>query len=152
MAASGRGAEQPDHDRLLGNGRFLQREESLADRACLLRRRRVSGGLLLWEGGGGSGLRRTEKSSIRRRGQDGQGVADADNDICYAGAQALLPGWPHCQSERVQNQITGRRLSIGARYDQYEYLDEKRRALELWERRLLEIVEGRKASGERWLG
>ena len=35
-------------------------------------------------------------------------------------------------------------------YNEYEFLDEKRRALALWERRLLEIVEGRPASGERW--
>jgi integrase len=35
-------------------------------------------------------------------------------------------------------------------YSTYDYLPEKRRALELWEKRLLEIVEGRKPSGLRW--
>jgi len=35
-------------------------------------------------------------------------------------------------------------------YSTYDYLPEKRRALELWEQRLLEIVEGRKPSGLRW--
>jgi integrase len=68
---------------------------------------------------------------------------------CAATGMAAL-GVPRDVRERVQNQITGRRQSIGARYDQHEYLDEKRRALLLWERRLLEIVENRKPSGERW--
>ena len=36
-------------------------------------------------------------------------------------------------------------------YSTYDYEPQKRRALELWERRLLEIVEGRPASGEKWL-
>jgi len=35
-------------------------------------------------------------------------------------------------------------------YSTYDYEPQKRRALELWELRLLEIVEGRPASGERW--
>jgi hypothetical protein len=42
--------------------------------------------------------------------------------------------------ERVQNQVTGRRLSIGARYDQHEYLTEKRDALARWEKHLLSVV------------
>jgi integrase len=42
--------------------------------------------------------------------------------------------------ERVQNQITGRRQTVGARYDQHEYLAEKRDALARWERELLRIV------------
>jgi hypothetical protein len=49
-------------------------------------------------------------------------------------------GVPRELRERVQNQITGRRQSIGARYDQYEYLDEKRDALARWEAHLLSIV------------
>ncbi len=68
---------------------------------------------------------------------------------CCATGMASL-SIPRDFRERVQNQITGRRQSIGARYDQHEYLDEKRRALELWEKRLMEIVEGRPATGERW--
>lgn len=35
-------------------------------------------------------------------------------------------------------------------YSTYDFLAEKRRALELWEKRVLEIVEGRKPSGLRW--
>ena len=50
----------------------------------------------------------------------------------------------------VQNQISGRRQSIGARYDQHDYFQEKKRALELWEARLQEIIEDRKSSGARW--
>ena len=68
---------------------------------------------------------------------------------CAATGMAEL-GIPRDIRERVQNQVTGRRQSIGNRYDQYEYADEKRRALTLWQDRLLEIVEGRPASGLRW--
>ena len=42
--------------------------------------------------------------------------------------------------ERVQNQVTGRRLTVGSRYDHHEYLDEKRAALAAWEAELLRIV------------
>jgi integrase len=35
-------------------------------------------------------------------------------------------------------------------YSTYDFLPEKRRALELWEKRLLEIIEDRKPSGLRW--
>ena len=59
-------------------------------------------------------------------------------------------GIPREIRERVQNQVTGRRQSIGARYDQHEYHEEKRRALELWERRLLAIVNGDAVVTERW--
>lgn len=42
--------------------------------------------------------------------------------------------------DRVLNQVTGRRQMVGSRYDQYEYLAEKRDALERWEQELLRIV------------
>ncbi len=58
---------------------------------------------------------------------------------CTATGMAQL-GIPRELRERVQNQITGRRQSIGARYDQYEYLAEKRDALARWEAHLLSIV------------
>lgn len=48
----------------------------------------------------------------------------------------------------VQNQITGRRRMIGAVYDQHDYALEERRALELWERRLMAIVSGQQISSE----
>ena len=50
----------------------------------------------------------------------------------------------------VMNQVTGRRQSIGSRYDQHDYSVEKRRALELWERRLLAIVAGRDIPKDRY--
>lgn len=42
--------------------------------------------------------------------------------------------------ERVQNQVTGRKQTVGARYDQHEYLAEKRDALDRLERELLRVV------------
>jgi integrase len=58
---------------------------------------------------------------------------------CAATGMAKI-GVPRELRERVQNQITGRSQSIGARYDQYEYLSEKRDALARWEAHLLSIV------------
>ncbi len=43
-----------------------------------------------------------------------------------------------------------RRTLANRTYNEYDFLPEKRRALELWEGRLLEIVEGRSAGGSRW--
>ena len=59
-------------------------------------------------------------------------------------------GIPDGVNDRLMNQITGQRQRVGARYDHHEYLEEKRRALELWEKRLAEIVEGLPASGLKW--
>ena len=59
-------------------------------------------------------------------------------------------GVPADIADRVQGQISGLKRGVGWRYDHHEYLDEKRRALELWEQRLTEIVEGRPASGVKW--
>jgi integrase len=68
--------------------------------------------------------------------------------VCATGMASL--GVPPDIREMVQNQITGRRRTMGGRYDQHTYTTEKRRALELWAARLLEIVEGRPPSGVRW--
>ena len=57
---------------------------------------------------------------------------------CATGMAAL--GIPRDVRERVQNQVTGRRQSIGARYDQHEYLVEKRQALERWQAEVLRLV------------
>ena len=59
---------------------------------------------------------------------------------CATGMAAL--GIPRDVRERVQNQVTGRRLSIGSRYDQHEYLVEKRQALERWQAEVLRLVGG----------
>ena len=66
----------------------------------------------------------------------------------------------HCDSDAAHSligdrllgarQISGLKRGVGWRYDHHEYLDEKRRALELWERRLLSIVSGSTVAGERW--
>ena len=50
----------------------------------------------------------------------------------------------------VQNQVTGRSKSIGSLYDQHDYLQEKLKALTLWERRLLAIIEERELSADRY--
>ena len=59
-------------------------------------------------------------------------------------------GVPADIADRVQGQVSGLKSGVGWRYDHHEYLDEKRRALELWERRLLAIVAGDAAVVGRW--
>ena len=50
----------------------------------------------------------------------------------------------------MQGQVSELKRGVGSRYDHREYIDEKRRALEMWERRLLSIVNGGTVVGERW--
>ena len=57
-------------------------------------------------------------------------------------------GIPTDVRQRVMNQISGQ--GIGGRYDQHDYLAEKRRALHIWQLRLMEIVRGRKPRGLKW--
>ena len=80
------------------------------------------------------------------------GVGDMRlHDLRHQAATGMAEcGVPLDIRQLVQNQITGRRQSIGARYDQHDYAAEKRRALELWERRLLTIIEGRPRPTERY--
>ena len=59
-------------------------------------------------------------------------------------------GVPADIADRVQGQVSGLKSGVGWRYDHHEYLDEKRRALELWERRLLAIVNGDAVVTEHW--
>ena len=59
-------------------------------------------------------------------------------------------GVPADIADRVQGQVSGLKRGVGWRYDHHEYLDEKRSALELWERRLLAIVNGDAVVTERW--
>jgi integrase len=77
------------------------------------------------------------------------GILDArlhDLRHCCATGMAALGGSTDVR-QRVMNQISGQ--GIGGRYDQHDDLAEKRRALDLWEERLLQIVEGCPASGTR---
>ena len=66
--------------------------------------------------------------------------------VAKTGMTAL--GVPPYIADIVQDQSPGR--GSGKIYDRYEYLAEKRRALGLWERRLMGIVEGRVGAVERW--
>ena len=59
-------------------------------------------------------------------------------------------GVPDGISDRFTNQVTGQRARVGSRYDHHTYMDEKRRALRLWQLRLMEIVRGRKSRGLKW--
>ena len=59
-------------------------------------------------------------------------------------------GVPSDIADGVQGQVSGLKRGVGWRYDHREYLDEKRRALEMWERRLVAIVNGSTVVGERW--
>ena len=72
----------------------------------------------------------------------GLGITDFHlHDLRHQAATGMAAlGIPREVRERVQNQVTGRRQTVGARYDQHEYLVEKRDALERWERELLRIV------------
>lgn len=57
-------------------------------------------------------------------------------------------GVPPAIADKVQDHAEVR--GMGKAYDRHDYLSEKRRALELWEKRLLEIVEARGPSGLSW--
>ncbi|WP_041319937.1 tyrosine-type recombinase/integrase [Hyphomicrobium denitrificans] len=73
------------------------------------------------------------------------------HDLRHQAATGMAQcGVPLDIRQMVQNQITGRTQTIGAVYDQYDYAPEKRRALELWERRLLAVVAGKAPPTERY--
>lgn len=73
------------------------------------------------------------------------------HDLRHQAATGMAQcGVPLDIRQMVQNQITGRRQAIGSIYDQHDYSQEKRRALELWERRLLAIVDGQDLATERY--
>lgn len=63
------------------------------------------------------------------------------HDLRHQAATGMaMCGVPMEIRQLVQNQVTGRRQSIGAVYDQHDYFDEKLRALSLWERRLAVVT------------
>lgn len=95
--------------------------------------------------GGGFDIEKTSLSRHFRSTADKLELPDIrlhDLRHCAATGMAKL-GIPRELRERIQNQITGRSQSIGARYDQYEYLAEKRNALARWEAHLLSLVSQR---------
>ena len=60
-------------------------------------------------------------------------------------------GVPSEYRSHVLHHTGDMRATLASRvYTTFDFMQEKRRALELWEKRLLEIVEGRKPSGLRW--
>ncbi len=66
--------------------------------------------------------------------------------ICYFKRERL--GFPRFTVSKVLNHAsdTGNAATVTSVYDRNEYLPEKRRALDAWATRLLEIVEGKKSS------
>lgn len=73
------------------------------------------------------------------------------HDLRHQAATGMAQcGVPLDIRQMVQNQITGRTQTIGAVYDQYDYGPEKRRALSLWERRLLAVIAGEPPPLERY--
>ncbi len=73
------------------------------------------------------------------------------HDLRHVAATGMASmGVPPDIRELVANQVTGRRRTMGGRYDQHQYTLEKRRALRLWSLRLQEIVRGRKPRSLRW--
>ena len=53
-------------------------------------------------------------------------------------------------ADRVQGQVSGLKRGVGWRFDHHEYFYARRRALEMWERQLLSIVNGGTVAGGRW--
>ena len=80
------------------------------------------------------------------------GIADFRlHDLRHVAATGMASmGVPPDIREMVANQVTGRKRTMGGRYDQHQYTLEKRRALRLWSLRLQEIVRGRKSRALRW--
>ena len=95
----------------------------------------------------GKRVSRQCKSIFRRIGVGDMRLHDLRHQVATGMAQC---GVPLDIRQMVQNQITGRRQSIGSVYDQHDYGSEKRRALELWERRLLAIIAGEKPPADRY--
>ena len=95
----------------------------------------------------GNQVSRQCKSIFRAIGVSDMRLHDLRHQAATGMAQC---GVPLDIRQMVQNQITGRRQSMGSVYDQHDYDSEKRRALELWERRLLALVAGEKPPVERY--
>lgn len=87
----------------------------------------------------GNQISRQCKALFRQIGAGDMRLHDLRHQAATGMAQC---GVPLDIRQLVQNQTTGRRQMIGSLYDQHDYADEKRRALELWEQRLLAIVAG----------
>ena len=90
-------------------------------------------------------------TDVRRRwGWPGKSVRLHDGRTLVADHMASM-GVPTELRSRTLHHTGDLRQLVNTTYSgPYDFMDQRLRALELWERRLLEIVEGRPASGERW--
>ena len=71
------------------------------------------------------------------------------HDLRHCAATGMAAcGVPPDIRQRVMNQVSGQ--GIAGRYDQHDYAEKMRRALTLWEGRLLAIVEDRPVPLSRW--
>lgn len=85
------------------------------------------------------------RTMIRRLGIKDARLHDLRSVVKTGMAQL---GIPPAIADKVQDHAEVR--GVGKLYDRHDYLPEKLRALQMWEHRLLEIVEGRPASGLKW--
>jgi hypothetical protein len=65
--------------------------------------------------------------------------------------QLAAMGVPSEYRSHILHHTSDMRATLATKsYSTYDHMAEKRRALTMWERRLLEIVSGAEPSGERW--
>ena len=95
----------------------------------------------------GNQVSRQCKEVFRKVGTEDMRLHDLRHQAATGMAQC---GVPMEIRQMVQNQITGRRQSIGSVYDQHDYGAEKRMALELWERSLLATLAGDQSPRQRY--
>ena len=71
------------------------------------------------------------------------------HDLRHCAATGMAAcGVPPDIRQRVMNQVSGQ--GIAGRYDQHDYAEKMRRALTLWEARLLAVVQGMPVPSVRW--
>ena len=109
-------------------------------------------GSLLFTSGAGSSMDRQLPSKAFAALAAQLGIEITFHDARHImGTQLAKLGVPAEIRQRVLHHVTGRKASPTTDiYDEYDYLDEKRRALELWQARIFEIIEDQSASGLRW--
>lgn len=83
-----------------------------------------------------------------------RGIGGGDlrlHDLRHQAATGMAQcGVPLDIRQLVQNQVSGRQQKVGSRYDQHDYFEEKKRALEVWEVRLLAIVSGQEIPKDKY--
>jgi integrase len=101
--------------------------------------------------------RRTTRHAPSQAFTDFRRAIGIDDEVRFHDVRGLIVdhmaklGVPSEYRSHILHHTGDMRASLAdSTYSTWNYMEPKRRALELWERRLLEIVEGRPASGERW--